>query len=225
MVCVFDADDREGETDLFILAEHATPTAVARLRREAGGLVFAAVDPMLATKLDLPLLEQLHEEAAVDHPVLGRLLPKRLPYDTRSSFGITINHRDTFTGITDEDRSLTLQRLGLFVRDLPGLDVHEARERFVQEFRSPGHVHVCHGAERGLDERRGHTELAVALARIAGVPAAVVGAEMLAEGPALPRSEAEAYARDHDIPFVTGEDLAVAWRTMVAAARATSVPA
>ena len=33
-----------------------------------------------------------------------------LQYDSRSAFTLSLNHRDTFTGITDRDRSLTTRR-------------------------------------------------------------------------------------------------------------------
>ena len=35
------------------------------------------------------------------------MLNHSIPYDKKSSFSIFINHKDTFTGISDYDRALT----------------------------------------------------------------------------------------------------------------------
>jgi 3,4-dihydroxy 2-butanone 4-phosphate synthase len=115
-----------------------------------------------------------------------------------------VNHRDGFTGVTDDDRALTIRRLGEVSADADyGVDA------FADEFRTPGHVHLLRGASGLLDERRGHTELGLALAEAAGVAPAVAGCEMLDDetGGALSTADAEAYARRHDLPFVEGAAL------------------
>ncbi|PSP37087.1 3,4-dihydroxy-2-butanone-4-phosphate synthase [Halobacteriales archaeon QH_2_66_30] len=102
-VCIHDADDREGETDLIYPAHAVTPAAVARLRNDAGGLVCVAVSDAVAEAFGLPFLED-----ALDHPAAE---DHDLRYDDRSSFSLPVNHRDTDTGITDEDRALTIRAL------------------------------------------------------------------------------------------------------------------
>jgi 3,4-dihydroxy 2-butanone 4-phosphate synthase len=80
---------------------------------------------------------------------------------------------------------------------------------FADEFRTPGHVHLLRGAPALLDDRRGHTELGLALAEAAGVTPAVAGCEMLDDetGGALSTADARSYARRHDLPFVEGAAL------------------
>ncbi len=103
-ILVHDAADREGETDLIYPAEAVEPGDVARMRNDAGGLVCTAVSHAVAEAWELPfVVEELSHPAAADH---------ELGYDERSSFSLTVNHRDTFTGITDEDRALTVAALG-----------------------------------------------------------------------------------------------------------------
>src|SRR5438067_3893052 len=87
-ILLHDADGREEECDLFFAAEHATPAAVRMLRQEAGGLVFLAVDPSVGKALELPFLQDLYAEASEAHPVLQRLIPNDIKYDTRSSFSL-----------------------------------------------------------------------------------------------------------------------------------------
>ena len=210
-VLLYDADGREEEVDLFVAAEHATPAAVRTLRKDAGGLVFLAVDPRVGRALELPFLQDLYAEDSARHPVLKRLIPNDIKYDTRSSFSLTINHRQTFTGITDDDRSLTITRFAQLARSLPQLGPLGV-ESFGREFRAPGHVHLCVGADRLLHQRQGHTEIAVALARIAGVTPVLAGCEMLGDnGRALPKADALAWAARHDALLLDGADVQRAW--------------
>ena len=193
-VCIHDAADREGETDLVYPAGAVTPEAVARLRNDAGGLVCVAVSDAVADTFGLPFLqEHIDHPAAADHD---------LDYDDRSSFSLPVNHRDTRTGITDEDRALTIRELGAAAADPASAD-------FASDFRTPGHVHLLRAAPGLLADRRGHTELGVALAEAAGVAPAVVVCEMLDDttGGALSPSAAADYARRHDVPYVEGSDL------------------
>jgi 3,4-dihydroxy 2-butanone 4-phosphate synthase len=193
-VCIHDAADREGETDLIYPASAVTPAAVARMRNDAGGLVCVALGDAVAEAFDLPFLQD-----AIDHPAASA---HDLGYDDRSSFSITVNHRDTYTGITDEDRALTISELGAAAADPDSVD-------FAATFRAPGHVHVLRAAPDLLADREGHTELGVALADAAGIAPAVVVCEMLDDesGSALPPAGAQAYAQRHDIPYVEGAAL------------------
>lgn len=211
-VLLYDADGREEETDLFFAATHATPEAIRTLRKDAGGLVFLAVAPDVGRKLGLPFLQDLYAEDAKRHPVLARLIPNDIAYDTRSSFSLTLNHRKTFTGITDRDRSLTVSEFGRLAEEALRLPSGEAQRLFGERFRAPGHVHLCVGAEGLLARRQGHTELGVALAEMAGVSPVLVGAEMLADdGGRLPREDATRWAAAHGTVRLNGEDVIAAW--------------
>ena len=193
-VCIHDAADREGETDLVYPAGAVNPEAVARLRNDAGGLVCVAVSDGVASTFDLPFLQDV-----LDHPVTA---DHDLSYDDRSSFSLTVNHRDTHTGITDEDRSLTIQELGAAA-------ANPAETDFAATFRSPGHVHVLRAAPNLLADRQGHTELGLALAAAADIPPAVVVCEMLDDetGQALSPAAARAYAERNDFPYVEGSSI------------------
>lgn len=193
-VCIHDAADREGETDLVYPAGAVTPASVARLRRDAGGLVCVALAHEVAEAFDLPFLQD-----ALDHPAAA---DHDLTYDDRSSFSLPVNHRETDTGITDEDRALT-------IRELAAAATAPGETDFAATFRTPGHVHVLRGAPDLLDDRRGHTELGLALAEAADLPPAVVVCEMLDgdTGGALSPRDASLYAEAHDLPYVEGSQL------------------
>lgn len=221
-VLLYDADGREEEVDLFVAAEHATPAAVRTLRQTAGGLVFLAVDPRVGHALALPFLQDLFAEAAPRHPVLARLIPDDIRYDTRSSFSLTLNHRRTFTGITDEDRSLTITEFAKLARRCLSERPEAVQEAFGKGFRAPGHVHLCVGADRLLHQRKGHTEIAVALARLANVSPVLAGAEMLGDhGKALPKADALAWAKAHGAVLLDGKMVEDAWVKLEAAPSAS----
>ena len=81
-------------------------------------------------------------------------------------------------------------------------------EGFAERFRAPGHVHLLRAAPDLLADRRGHTELGVALAEAAGVAPAVVVCEMLDEADgALSPTAARAYADRNGLVYVEGSDL------------------
>lgn len=212
-VMVFDSAFRERETDLLWPAAAAKPECIRQLRKDCGGLLFLAIGHEVGERFGLPFLQDLHtaEEAVGKHPVLKCLQTNDLQYDSRSAFTLSMNHRDTYTGITDKDRSLTTRRFGELVEELgkQGADQETSIERLGKEFRTPGHIPLCRESEFGLKSRQGHTELAVSIARLAGLSPCVIGAEMLEpEGEnALPVEEARKYAEKHGIPMVTGADL------------------
>ncbi|AFZ73434.1 3,4-dihydroxy-2-butanone-4-phosphate synthase [Natronobacterium gregoryi] len=193
-VLVHDAADREGETDLIYHADAVTDDAVGRLRNDAGGLICVAFAHEVAEAFGLPFYTE-----AVDHPATAG---HDLGYDERSSFSLTVNHRDTYTGITDTDRSLTIRSLGDAAAN-PG------ETTFSEEFRVPGHVHLLKAAPDLLAQREGHTELGVALADAADLSPAVVVCEMLDDetGEALSPDDARAYATRHDFSYLEGRDI------------------
>src|SRR6056297_2937490 len=193
-ILVHDAADREGETDLIYHADAVTPEAVARLRNDAGGLVCVALGHDVAEAFDLPFYSEV-----IDHPATA---DHELGYDDRSSFSLTVNHRDTYTGITDEDRSTTIQALGEAAAAPEVTD-------FADEFRVPGHVHLLKGAPDLLAQREGHTELGLALADAADQSPAVVVCEMLDDdtGEALSPADARAYADRHGFAYLEGRDV------------------
>lgn len=216
-VMVYDADGREEEVDLFVAAEHATPDAVRTLRRDAGGLVFLAVDPRVGAALDLPFLQDLYAEDSARHPVLAKLIPNDIRYDTRSSFSLTLNHRRTFTGITDDDRSLTIREFAALAKRSLAQPPARSQEELGAAFRAPGHVHLCIGAQRLLHQRQGHTEIGVALARLAGVTPVLAGCEMLGEGKALGKADALEWAKAHGATLLEGRAVQDAWLRLEAA--------
>jgi 3,4-dihydroxy 2-butanone 4-phosphate synthase len=214
LVLIYDAEDREGETDFVIPASYVTPKKVAYYRNEAGGLICVAIHPIAAEKLGLPLMSDILRNVNDNFSFLKRVVEGKgdLSYDKRSSFSLWVNHRDTFTGITDRDRALTINKIGEAVENV----LNGNSYNFYTEFRTPGHVSVLRAADGLLDERRGQTELSVALALLAGISPAMVICEMLdnESGGALSKANAKAFASESDAVFIEGEEIVEAFHSL-----------
>lgn len=209
---LYDADDREGEVDLVVASRSVTPAVIRRMRRDAGGLICSTVPPDLHGRLGLPFYQDLLAEGRTHYPVLRQLAADDIKYDRRSAFALTINHRRTFTGVTDRDRALTISRFARFLASCNGAPAGRIQRRFGREFRSPGHVFLLNAAPGLLAERQGHTELATALVTMAGLPASATICEMMGEdGRALTKRRAIKYARRRSLPFVDGAEVVHAW--------------
>jgi 3,4-dihydroxy 2-butanone 4-phosphate synthase len=187
-----------------------------QLRQDCGGLLFLAIGDEVGELFSLPFLQDLHThpELTNQYSVLKQLITNDLRYDARSAFTLSINHRDTYTGITDKDRALTTRRFAELSNELflSKASTEEAQKSLGEEFRTPGHIPVCREAKGGLSVRQGHTELAVGLARLAGTTPVVIGAEMLQpDGDnALSVEDARSWAKENGIPFLHGIDVITA---------------
>ncbi|MDW7732180.1 MAG: 3,4-dihydroxy-2-butanone-4-phosphate synthase [Methanolobus sp.] len=211
MILLFDLEGREAETDFTIPAKAVTPADVRWMRKDAGGLICVALDSDASEELGLPFMADIIRDANQCSTALSKIVEKGgdLKYDSRSSFSIWVNHRDTRTGIPDNDRALTINKLGEIVdMTLDGEEVH-----FGSEFRTPGHVATLRAAKRLVHERMGQTELSIALAKIAGITPAMVVCEMLDDetGRALEKDDARQYGSDNDLIFVEGREVVEAY--------------
>ncbi len=204
-ILVYDADGREEETDLMIAGQFASPKHIRTMRKDGGGLICTAIHPKIADRLGIPFITDVWAAAAGKYPVFEALKADDIPYDEKSSFSITVNHRKTFTGITDRDRALTIRELSRVAEDaLNGYDP----SIFGKNFRSPGHVVLLRAADGLLQERQGHTELSVALMEKAGlIPVATICEMMGDDGGSLGIEDAERYARKENLVFLEGRQV------------------
>jgi 3,4-dihydroxy 2-butanone 4-phosphate synthase len=210
IVLLYDYDHRERETDLVMAAEVVTPKHVFQLRRDAGGLICVAIDPAASSLLGIPYIVDVLRCAGNSgngFKAIESICERAgdIAYDSKSSFSLWVNHRKTFTGITDIDRALTITRLA----DITKQSLSGNHVDFGEEFRSPGHVPLLRAAPNLLKDRRGQTELSIVLARAAEVTPAMVMCEMLdgSTGRALSKEDAMKYALENGLAFIEGRDV------------------
>jgi 3,4-dihydroxy 2-butanone 4-phosphate synthase/GTP cyclohydrolase II len=179
MIVVTDDADREGEGDLMVAAIHATANDVNLMAREARGLICCAIDGATAERLDLHV--QLDE--------------KRKPlHGTAFTESIDWIH-DTTTGISAADRAAALR----------GLADESSRP---ESLARPGHIFPLIARAGGVLERGGHTEAAVDLCRIGGIPPACAICEIMNDDGTMARGrDLEAIARRLGLPIVSVADI------------------
>src|SRR3989442_3408382 len=213
-ILVYDGDGREEETDLTIASEFVKPDSVRTLRKEAGGLICTTLSGEVRERIGLPFMTDVLRRSGSAYPVLDAISKEDMKYDRHSAFSISVNHRDTFTGVTDVDRAQTISRFAAIAKEATKRENGWAAHVFADEFRSPGHVPLLNAVDPLLVDRRGHTELTTALMVMAGLAPTATICEMMADdGRALSKQDAKAYARARNLVFLEGQDIVRAWRS------------
>ena len=117
-----------------------------------------------------------------------------------TAFTVSVDVREGLTtGISAEERTNTIRALAN----------HNAGPR---DFVRPGHIFPLVAREGGVLMRTGHTEAAVDLARLAGLPPVGMLAEIVNDdGTVKKGTEIEAFAREHKLKLVSIDDL-IAYR-------------
>ena len=181
-VVLLDDDDRENEGDLIVAADRITVPMMATLIRECSGIVCLCLGETQLRRLALPPMVATNESR----------------YGT--AFTVSIEARDGVgTGVSAADRVTTIR--AAIAADAQPRDVV-----------SPGHVFPLRAAPGGVLERRGHTEGAIELARLAGLRPAAVLCELMNDDGSMRRGdELLAFSRSHGYPMLTIEEL-VAFR-------------
>ena len=184
MVIVADDEDRENEGDLVMAAATVTPDHINFMAKHGRGLICVTLTPDRADQLELP------PQADVNTDPQGTAFT--ISVDAHQRFGVT-------TGISTHDRAKTIKVL-CDPETRPG------------DLRRPGHIFPLRAKPGGVLRRVGQTEAAVDLARLAGLPPVGVICEILnADGTMARRPELEAFAKEHDLKFITVAQL-VAYR-------------
>ncbi len=193
-VIVYDGDEREGEADLMVHPKFITPEKIEKLRKDAGGLICLAISPVYAKKLGFQFFTEIMGKSGFEN-----ISCKKTAYGDEPAFALPINHKKVYTGIPDKDRALTIREFAKTI------EKENAKEDFEKNFYAPGHVFVLIG--RGLEKRKGHTELGLELAKRAGLSECMAMCEMLGKGKALSKNEAKRYAERNGFAFVEGREI------------------
>ena len=140
LVIVVDDADRENEGDFICAAELTTPEIVNFMAMNGRGLIC------------VPLPEERCEELELDLMV-GK---NTSPYETPFTVSVDLISSSTSTGISANDRCLTINAL---------VDSRTKPEHLGR----PGHIFPLKAKSKGVLRRAGHTEAAVDLTRLAGL--------------------------------------------------------
>ena len=199
-VLLFDSAGRENEIDMVVAAEFITPEHVARMRQNAGGLLCIALENNFAKSLELQYMHDILSNSSISNK---EMIMGLAPYGDYPTFSLSVNHYQTYTGITDKDRALTIMEMANIYK------VDNKQKKFVSSFKTPGHVPLLIASEGLLASRQGHTEMSVYLTQIAGLTPVTAICEMMdAETySALSVDKAEKFGKQHGIPLIDGKEL------------------
>ncbi len=205
-VLIHDSSSREDETDIVVYAGKIDTDKIYLMRTLGGGLLCYATTEKVTRALGIPFADEIYSNI----PTLRPLTEKRLSYGDRPAFTIWVNHIEATTGIRDKDRALTIRKLHELTVKTINNNIEDAKRMLATEFQAPGHVPLL--AARGLDKRRGHTELSIALTEMGNAVPSVAFIEMLDYGDRLPADKARKLAEEKGFLFVEGSDIIEAYR-------------
>ena len=182
IVVVMDDDDRENEGDLIVAATHCTPEHMAMIIRHTSGIVCAPMTGEQARRLNLA-------------PMVA---DNDAPHATAFTVSVDYKH-DTTTGISAAERCSTVRGLA---------NPNSGANDFVR----PGHIFPLVAREGGVLMRSGHTEAAVDLCNLAGLPPVGVISELVNDdGTVMRGPQIYAFATEKGLKTVTVADL-IAYR-------------
>ena len=177
-VVVVDDEDRENEGDIIFAASKATPELMAFTIRHSSGVICVPMPAAMLDRLEIPLMTPHNKDKL------------------RTAYTISVDARDgVSTGISAADRAHTARVLA-----------DSATEPW--EVTRPGHVFPLRYREGGVLVRRGHTEAAVDLARMAGLTPAGVLVEVVNDDGTMKRAaELRAFADEHGLAMISIEEM------------------
>ena len=199
-VLLFDSAGRENEIDMVVAAEFVTPEHVARMRQHAGGLLCIALEYNFAKSLELRYMHEILSDSPISNK---EMIMGLAPYGDYPTFSLSVNHYQTYTGITDKDRALTITEMANIY------NIENKQKKFTSSFKTPGHVPLLISSEGLLSSRQGHTEMSVYLTQVAGLTPVTAICEMMdAETySALSVEKAEKFGKQNGIPLIDGKEL------------------
>ena len=173
IVLVTDDEDRENEGDFICAAEFATTENVNFMAVHGKGLICMPMSKEYCQKLNL---SQMVTDNTDNH---------------ETAFTVSIDHIDTTTGISAEERGYTARK-AIEKRAKPS------------DFRRPGHMFPLKAKDNGVLERNGHTEATVDLLKIAGLEEIGLCCEIMKDdGTMMRKTELIELAKKWDIKFTT----------------------
>ena len=181
-IVVVDDEDRENEGDLIFAASLATPEVVGFTIRYSSGVICVPLPAVDADRLNLPPMTAINQDRK------------------GTAYTVSVDARDgVSTGISAADRARTIRLLA---------DPATTAEDLTR----PGHVFPLRAKDGGVLVRPGHTEAAVDLCRLAGLPLAAGICEVVEDDGSMSRlPQLAVFAEEHGLALISIADL-IAYR-------------
>ncbi len=176
-VIILDNENRENEGDIIFAAEFATTENVNFMAKYARGLICMPMDESYSEKYKLPQMCIVNTD------------------NHATAFSVSIDHVDTTTGISAEERGYTARKFA-------------ADDTKMEDFRRPGHMFPLLAKTGGVIERPGHTEATVDLCKAAGLKPVGLCCEIMNDDGTMARlDDLMEFAHVHNLKISTIEHL------------------
>jgi 3,4-dihydroxy 2-butanone 4-phosphate synthase/GTP cyclohydrolase II len=173
MIVVVDDEDRENEGDLLMAAEKVTPESVNFMATHGKGMICAPLTEERAKQLGLSIMVERNQE------------------NMGTAYTVTVDHKDSTTGISAFERAHTVKELGNPLAK-------------AGDFNRPGHIFPLIAKNGGVLRRAGHTEATVDLTRIAGLlPAGMICEIMNDDGTMARVPQLMDFVKKHGLKIIT----------------------
>lgn len=176
-VVVMDDEGRENEGDLIVPAAGCSTEQMAWMIKHTSGYICISLPGDHLETLSISMMVPQNEERH------------------RTAYTVTVDYKHgTSTGISAHDRALTARALASPV------GIH------AQDFSRPGHMVPLRARPGGVLTRRGHTEAAVDLCALAGLPRAGLLCELVNDdevGSMMRRDACRAFADRFGLPMIS----------------------
>ncbi len=177
IIITTDDEDRENEGDFICAAQFATTENINFMAIHGKGLICMPMSKEIADRLNF---HQMVTKNTDNH---------------ETAFTVSIDHVDTTTGISAQERSVTALKV---------ID----KDAKPDDFRRPGHMFPLVAKRNGVLERNGHTEATVDLMRLAGLDECGICCEIMKEdGTMMRTSELKEVATKFNLKFITIKEL------------------
>ncbi|MFM9943911.1 MAG: bifunctional 3,4-dihydroxy-2-butanone-4-phosphate synthase/GTP cyclohydrolase II [Bacteroidia bacterium] len=179
IVIVVDDENRENEGDFLTAASNVTPEMINFMAREGRGLICVPLSEERCKELGLELMVTNN----TDH------------HKTAFTVSVDLLGHGCTTGISAQDRSKTIQAL-------------VNSDTKPDDLGRPGHIFPLIARSEGVLRRAGHTEAAIDLARLAGLPPIGCIVEILNEDGTMARlPDLLKVAKKFDLKIISIEEL------------------
>ncbi|AHA27658.1 3,4-dihydroxy-2-butanone-4-phosphate synthase [Candidatus Liberibacter americanus] len=182
IIIVTDEKDREDEADLVLAATHCTPEKMAFIIRHTCGIVCVPMPSQNAIKLGFNPMVSENESVH------------------KTAFTVSVDSKSGITtGISAADRTHTIKKIA---------DPQSSSCDFLR----PGHIFPLISQSGGIINRPGHTEAAVDLCRMAGLPPVATICELVNDNGTIKKGEQVInFAKKYGLKIISIAEL-IAWR-------------
>ncbi|QRV74107.1 3,4-dihydroxy-2-butanone 4-phosphate synthase [Ceratobasidium sp. AG-Ba] len=183
-IVVMDDEDRENEGDLIAAANLVTTEKMAWFIKHTSGYICISLPTERLEELDVPMMVPNNTEKH------------------KTAYTVTVDYKyGTTTGISAHDRALTARKL---------VDGQSRPE----DFSRPGHMVPLRARPGGVLTRKGHTEAAIDMCNLTGLPAGGLLCELVnddEQGSMARRDDCRAFADRWGLKMISVEMIAK-WR-------------